>query len=110
MDTILKFGKFKGQKLSETPSWYQEWLPKQDWYKPTASANTTITSSTTTTSNEARYDVVKWYTSEYRSAFGITKEVEVYNLSWDEAEEQKNLLNLFHLDDTIKCFGIENRR
>lgn len=38
MDTILKFGKFKGQKLSETPSWYQEWLPKQDWYKPAASA------------------------------------------------------------------------
>jgi hypothetical protein len=41
MDTILKFGKFKGQKLSETPSWYQEWLPKQDWYKPAVSANTT---------------------------------------------------------------------
>ena len=103
MDTILKFGKFKGQKLSETPSWYQEWLPKQDWYKPSAIA-------TTTTSNGARYDVVKWYTSEYRSAWGITKEVEVYNLSWDEAEEQKNLLNMFHLDDTIKCFGIENRK
>lgn len=29
----LKFGKFKGQKLSDTPTWYQEWLLKQDWYK-----------------------------------------------------------------------------
>jgi hypothetical protein len=30
---ILKFGKFKGTKLSETPQWYQDWLLKQDWFK-----------------------------------------------------------------------------
>lgn len=28
----LKFGKFKGQKFSETPTWYQNWLLKQDWF------------------------------------------------------------------------------
>ena len=32
---ILKFGKFKGQNLSNTPEWYQDWLMKQDWFKPT---------------------------------------------------------------------------
>lgn len=31
--TILKFGKFKGQQFSETPTWYQNWLLKQDWFK-----------------------------------------------------------------------------
>lgn len=30
---ILRFGKFKGQKLSDTPQWYQDWLLKQDWFK-----------------------------------------------------------------------------
>lgn len=29
---ILKFGKFKGQNLQDTPVWYQEWLSKQDWF------------------------------------------------------------------------------
>ena len=30
---ILKFGKFKGMELNQTPKSYQEWLLKQDWYK-----------------------------------------------------------------------------
>jgi len=34
----LKFGKFKGQKFSETPTWYQSWLLKQDWFKAPAPA------------------------------------------------------------------------
>lgn len=28
----LTFGKFKGQKLENTPNWYQDWLNKQDWF------------------------------------------------------------------------------
>jgi len=32
-DFTLKFGKFKGQLFSQTPDWYQEWLPKQVWFK-----------------------------------------------------------------------------
>ena len=36
---ILKFGKFKGAKLSETPEWYQNWLLKQDWFKQPAPAH-----------------------------------------------------------------------
>jgi hypothetical protein len=37
----LTFGKFKGQELSATPTWYQNWLNHQDWFnapKPTYSA------------------------------------------------------------------------
>lgn len=33
MNTILKFGKFKGQDFYSTPKYYQEWLLKQDWFK-----------------------------------------------------------------------------
>jgi hypothetical protein len=29
---ILKFGKFKGQKFSDTPQWYQKWLLNQNWF------------------------------------------------------------------------------
>ena len=29
----LNFGKFKGQKFNETPTWYQNWLLKQEWFK-----------------------------------------------------------------------------
>ena len=32
-DFVLNFGKFKGQQFSSTPSWYQEWLPNQEWFK-----------------------------------------------------------------------------
>lgn len=28
----LKFGIFKGEKLEETPIWYQNWLNNQEWY------------------------------------------------------------------------------
>jgi len=31
----LKFGKFKGTKLQDTPQWYQDWLSKQDWFNKT---------------------------------------------------------------------------
>lgn len=30
---ILKFGTFKGERLQDTPLWYQDWLNKQDWFR-----------------------------------------------------------------------------
>lgn len=30
---ILKFGKYKGQKFGNTPTSYQDWLVKQDFFK-----------------------------------------------------------------------------
>ena len=38
---ILKFGKFKGQKLEQTPEWYQKWLNEQEWFKAKKDSNTT---------------------------------------------------------------------
>ena len=32
----LTFGKFKGQLLKNTPSYYQQWLSKQQWFNATA--------------------------------------------------------------------------
>jgi uncharacterized protein (DUF3820 family) len=29
----LSFGKFKGQEFESTPTWYQSWLLKQDWFE-----------------------------------------------------------------------------
>ena len=29
----LRFGKYKGQQLENTPKSYQDWLMKQDWFK-----------------------------------------------------------------------------
>ena len=39
-DFVLNFGKFKGQKFSTTPSWYQQWLPQQPWFKMPINAKT----------------------------------------------------------------------
>ena len=93
METILKFGKFKGQKLSDTPQWYQDWLLNQDWFK----ANKV----------EARYDVIRKFTKEYGIGMGIYKEIEISNLSWDEAEAHKDMLNLYHLDETTEYYYTE---
>ncbi len=41
--TILKFGRFKGKKMSETPDWYQTWLKAQPWFnKPEISQEQTL--------------------------------------------------------------------
>lgn len=29
---VLKFGKFKDKRFSDTPQWYQNWLLKQEWF------------------------------------------------------------------------------
>lgn len=93
MGTILKFGKFKGQKLSDTPQWYQDWLLSQDWFK--------------SNKVEARYDVIRKYTTEYGIGMGIYKEIEISNLTWDEAEAYKDMLNLYHLDETTQYYYTE---
>ena len=32
-DPVLRFGKYQGQRLSETPLQYRIWLKKQAWWK-----------------------------------------------------------------------------
>jgi hypothetical protein len=99
MNKVLNFGKFKGQKLSETPTWYQTWLCKQDWFK--------MDNIEVNAKKSYKYDVIRFFTDDYRMAFGQKFEIMFFNLSWDEAEAQKNLLNLYQLDDTTKFFGTD---
>lgn len=61
-------------------------------------------------STEARYDVVKAFTSEYKRGMGVSKETVMHDLSWEEANIQKDMMNAYHLDDTIRCFYIESSR
>jgi hypothetical protein len=92
----LKFGKFKGQEFQNTPLWYQQWLVAQDWFKkPTT---------------EARYDVVRKFVIEYAIGMGKRYERVLFNLTWEQAEEEKNLMNLMHLDDCTEYFYIESTK
>jgi hypothetical protein len=93
----LKFGKYKGQQFLSTPTSYQNWLMQQDWFKiPQESV--------------AKYDVVKKFTTDYRMGMGRSKEIVEYNLTWDNAVIQKDMMNMYHLDETIECFYIESSR
>jgi hypothetical protein len=68
------------------------------------------TTTSTTISKQARYDVVKKFTSEYRRGMGMSKEIVMDNLTWEEANIQKDMMNMYHLDDTVACFYIESSR
>ena len=30
-DSLMPFGKFKGERMEDIPAWYLLWLLKQDW-------------------------------------------------------------------------------
>ncbi len=89
----LKFGKHKGQQFLSTPKSYQTWLLSQDWFKAPSS--------------EARYDVVRKFTSEYARGMGRRYERVVLNLTWEHAEIEKDSMNLCRLDDCTDYFFIE---
>ena len=91
----LKFGQYKGEQFLSTPESYQKWLIQQDWFKLPKLP-------------EARYDVVKKFTSEYKIGMGISKEIVLFNLSWDEANIHKDAMNIYQLDDTIQHYYIES--
>jgi hypothetical protein len=57
--------------------------------------------------NGAMYDVVRKFTSEYARGMGIRYERVLFNLTWEEAELQKDLMNLYHGDDCTEYFYIE---
>ena len=89
----LRFGKYKGQEFANTPKSYQDWLMAQDWFKMP--------------SNQVRYDVVRKFVSEYARGMGIRFERVVLNLTWDEAVQYKDNMNLYQLDDVTEYFYIE---
>jgi hypothetical protein len=93
----LKFGKYKGQQFASTPKSYQDWLLAQDWFKKPET-------------NEAKYDVVRKFSADYRMGMGRSKEIMIYNLTWDEANQHKDCMNMYQLDDCTECFYIESSR
>ncbi len=60
--------------------------------------------------NGTRYDVVRKFDSEYAMEIGKRYERVLFNLSWEDAETEKNNMNLYHLDDLTACFYIEQSR
>ena len=60
--------------------------------------------------NETKYDVVRKFVREYAIGMGIYKEIVIHNLTWNDAEQEKNNMNLNHLDDCTEYFYIENSK
>lgn len=59
------------------------------------------------TNTQARYDVVRKFTTEYAMGMGRRYERVMFNLSWEEAETQKEMMNLYHLDECTEYFFTE---
>ena len=55
---------------------------------------------------EAKYDIVRKYVKEYALGMCKSYEIEITNLTWDEAQVQKDMLNIYHLDDITDYFYI----
>jgi hypothetical protein len=90
---ILPFGQYKGQNFATTPASYQQWLLRQEWFK--------------LPKNTARYDVVRKFVPEYVVGMGRKYERVMLNLSWEDANQQKDMMNLYHLDECTDYFYIE---
>jgi uncharacterized protein (DUF3820 family) len=112
----LKFGKYKGQQFNQTPKFYQDWLLKQDWFKfPTDQLQVAkdplqgakdIASYILAQKTNCKYDIVRKFVKEYAIGMGLKCEIEESGLSWEVAEEKKNLLNLYHIDDVTDYYYI----
>jgi hypothetical protein len=55
---------------------------------------------------EAKYDIIRKYVKEYALGMGKSKEIEMINLTWEQANQYKDDLNLYHLDDITDYFYI----
>ena len=52
------------------------------------------------------YDVVRKYVKDYANAMTKQYDIEMSNLTWDEAQIQKDNLNMYHLDDITQYYFI----
>ena len=89
---ILKFGKFKGLNFNQTPLWYQTWLVQQDWFKAP---------------EPPKYNVIRKFVRDYVRGMGVKYEVMQYDLTWEEAQIQAEILNLCEMNDLTECYYIE---
>jgi hypothetical protein len=89
----LKFGKYKGQDFLSTPQSYQTWLTSQDWFKMP--------------STEVKYDVVRKFVSEYIIGMGKRYEIVMEGLSFEDAEQYKDAMNIHELNDITDYFFVQ---
>jgi hypothetical protein len=94
-DFTLRFGKHIGKRFSETPTHYQNWLLQQEWFKVPQQQPST-----------SKYDVVRKFTSEYAIGMGRSYEVILDGLTWEQANAQKDIANIYQLDDCTDYFFI----
>jgi hypothetical protein len=97
--SILKFGKYKGEKFENTPVWYQNWLLKQDWFKkPTAQKQA---------KTAAEYGVFYVATERARIFAGVKDELLKKFSSFEEAQIYCDSCNIGgYLDDLHIGFRI----
>ena len=56
--------------------------------------------------NQPTYDIIRKYVREYAIGMGKSKEIEITNLTWEQANQYKDDLNMYHLDDTTEYYYI----
>jgi len=56
--------------------------------------------------NQTTYDVIRKYVREYAIGMGKSKDIEITGLTWEQANQYKDDLNLYHLDDTTDYYYI----
>jgi hypothetical protein len=53
-----------------------------------------------------KYDIIKKYVKEYAIGMGKSKDIEMTGLTWEEANEYKDNLNMYHIDDITDYYYI----
>jgi hypothetical protein len=56
--------------------------------------------------NQPTYDIIRKYVREYARGMGKSKEIEMTNLTWEQANQYKDDLNMYHLDETTDYYYI----
>lgn len=53
-----------------------------------------------------KYDIIRKYVKDYANAMTKQYDIEMSNLTWEEAQIHKDNLNIYHLDDITEYFYI----
>ena len=56
------------------------------------------------------YDIIRKYVKEYALGMGKSKDIEMTDLTWEQANQYKDDLNLYHLDDTTEYYYINQSK
>jgi uncharacterized protein (DUF3820 family) len=91
-NSVLKFGKYKGQNFYSTPKSYQNWLISQDWFKAPKQALDL-------------WNVIKVYETEYAMGTGCKSEVIHYNLPFESAKHLREVEE-YNIHDGVDYYTV----